>query len=137
MVWTKVCDIYSRVGGRAKMEPGDSPTVNIIHWDQTSWELYLEHLYNLLEFWIITWIIARIYKPLILVAYHIWEALCINTCVYTPALCTYTRPTRLQIISHLKIPAHFFSRVSLYWSLISNSMSKSWFTGKPYTWNKI
>lgn len=57
-----------------------------------------------------------------------------HVCTYTSTrTCTHTT----KIISHLKIPAHFFSRVSLYWSLISNSMSKSWFTGKPYTWNKI
>lgn len=33
--------------------------------------------------------------------------------------------------THLKTRAHFFSRVSLYWSLTSKSRSNSRFTGKP------
>lgn len=33
--------------------------------------------------------------------------------------------------AHLKTSAHFFSRVSLYWSLTSNSRSNKRFTGKP------
>lgn len=35
---------------------------------------------------------------------------------------------------HLKAPAQVFSSVSLYWSRISSSKSKSWLTGKPYPW---
>lgn len=39
--------------------------------------------------------------------------------------------------SYLKTCDHFFSRVSLYWSLTSNRKSKSRFTGKPYPWTHI
>lgn len=81
MVWTKVLDIYSRQG-ESQNEVWNSPHSRP---DTLRSDILgaLKHFYNVLKFWIITRIKARIDKPHILVAYYIWEDLYINMCIHT------------------------------------------------------
>lgn len=110
MVWTKVLDIYSRQG-ESQIEVWNSP-YSIPDTLRSDILGVLKHFYNVLKLWIITRIKARIDKPHILVAYSIWEDLCINMCIHTS---TYL---------HTHIQPHMTNRSFLTWRYLTTSLAE-------------